>query len=421
MTRRRLSADAASVPQARPATHPRPQATNIVERLAFHPYVWPATALVLSVLALGSVVNAFVLSQDNGCAFIDGQGYCRLATGQVAAEPFNRRIAVPTVVSWLPGAWSVVDRFRLVSVLGSVGVVVAVYVGTRQLLRRHRAPGLQTAPVAAAALIAMSPHTFRMALGWPVLLDQVAAAVGVLWCLLATARSPVLRAGAPAVALTLLLIREAWALPLLLAAGVLMLVLHERRQALLTVGVVLVGVPFVLTRPFAPSDYNSLRAVLGSGWRAVSRPVDEIWFLLFGLSLVTALVVLLVVTRHVLREPLHAVVLAVAVGHLLQAPISGTDVGRIAFAALPFTLMLATVAAAHLTRVGGATGFAVLSAGTLVLWHPFFLVLPARERAYSSFYYPRSLGDDLAALSALALCVSCVWLLARRAVRPPVL
>ena len=56
----------------------------------------------LGIIALADAAWALIAvrlnSAPEGCLFGDGKSYCRLAVGQIAAAPFNRRILAPWLV-----------------------------------------------------------------------------------------------------------------------------------------------------------------------------------------------------------------------------------------------------------------------------------------------------------------------------------
>src|SRR5438067_13015201 len=112
-------------------------------------------------LAVASVTAAAIRAHSNGCIFDDGAAYCRMASGKLAQLPWARRVAVPALVSWLPGGWSMAVRFQLVALVASAGATVATALLTLRLVRERATPRVAyPAAVAAGALVALSPHLF---------------------------------------------------------------------------------------------------------------------------------------------------------------------------------------------------------------------------------------------------------------------
>src|SRR5215210_7332006 len=173
---------------------------------------WLLFAAAIASLAMAGVVVAAAQTHSNGCIFADGHAYCRMASGKLAPLAWSRRVAVPTLVSWLPDDWSVVVRFRLVALVASAGAAVATGLLTVRLVQGRASRGVTyPAAIVAAGLVCVSPHFVRLALNTPVLVDQAAVLLGLAWCLLVTARSPRLRWMSPLLALVLIPTREAWA------------------------------------------------------------------------------------------------------------------------------------------------------------------------------------------------------------------
>jgi hypothetical protein len=370
---------------------------------------WPLFALILGALAAASIIVAAVHARANGCIFDDGAAYCRMAAGGLAPEPWSHRVTVPALVSALPSGWLVGVRFKVVAVVAAAGATVATFALAWQLLRvRAPARTLYAAALASAAIVALSPHLFRLALTTPVLVDQAAIFTGLVWCLLVTANARWLRWLSLLVVLVVVPTREAWVLPLLLAAGVLWWK-GERGLAAATAVATLAAGVFTFTRPSAPGRYSAVIQILHDGRVTLLHPDHAAWAVLFGIGLAPAIAVLLFARWQRLRDPV-GIVLATACGHLVQAPLAGTDVSRYAAAALPFAIVLAVVVVAESGTSRAFWGLAVFTAATLVLWQPFRIVAPG-VRSYAAMYYPGS-ASALIALGGLILIVGVLaWVL----------
>jgi hypothetical protein len=335
-----------------------------------------------------------------------------MAMGRLATLPFSRRVLVPAVVSWLPGGWSVVVRFQLVALVAASGATVASGLLTLRLLRdRASARVAYPAALAAAALVALSPHIFRLGLTEPVLVDQPAIFLGLIWCLLVTARTRALRAVSPLLVLLLVPTREAWVLPLLLATGV-MVWMRRPFLATATLGATLAAAVFTFTRPSwsvgAWSHYSSVVQVLHDGRVALTHPDHTLWAVFFGVGFAAALALLLL-SRQRLRDPL-GIVFVIAVGHLLEAPLAGTDVSRYAAAALPFAIVLAIVATVEVGTSRAFWSLVALTAATVLVWQP-FRVAGAGVRAYFSMYYPGGASAMIALGGVVLIATTVIWVL----------
>lgn len=374
---------------------------------------WLLVAGAIALLAIASVTVASVRAHANGCIFDDGAAYCRMALGRLATLPFSHRVLVPAVVSWLPAGWSVAVRFQLVALVAASGTTVASGLLTLRLLRDRTAPRVAyPAALAAAALVALSPHIFRMALTEPVLVDQAAIFLGLVWCLLVTARTRALRAVSPLLVLLVVPTREAWLLPLLLATG-MMVWMRRRLLATATLIATLAAAVFTFTRPswsVGPwSRYSTVVQVLHDGRVAVTHPDNALWAVYFGVGFAAALALLLLVRWQRLRGPL-GIVFVIAVGHLVQAPLAGTDVSRYAAAALPFAIVLAIIATVEVGTSPAFWSFVALAAATVVLWQP-FRVAGLGVSAYYSMYYPGRASAMIALGGLILIATSLSWVL----------
>jgi hypothetical protein len=373
---------------------------------------WLLFAAGITLLAVASVTVASLHAHTNGCIFDDGAAYCRMAAGKLATLPFSRRVLVPTVVSWLPGA-SLVVRFQLVALVCASGTTIATGLLALRLLRNRAATRVAyPAALAAAGFAALSPHLFRLALTEPVLVDQAAIFLGLLWCLLVTSSEGPPRALSPLLALLLVPTREAWLLPLLLATGVMVWMRH-RVLAAATLVASLAGAVFTVTRPtwsVGPwSHYSTVVQVLHDGRVVLTHPDHALWAAFFGVGFAAVLALLLLTRWHALRGPL-GIVFVVAVGHLLQAPLAGTDVSRYAAAAMPFAVVLAIVATVEVGTSRAFWSLVALTAATMLLWQP-FRVAALGVHAYFSMYYPGPASAVIALSGLLLIATALIWVL----------
>jgi hypothetical protein len=370
-------------------------------------------AAAITMLAATSLVVASIHARPNTCIFDDGAAYCRMALDKLAPLPFARRVSVPAVVSWLPAAWSLVFRFKLVALVASAGATFGTGLLTLRLVRDRAAPRVAYgAAFTSAAIVAVSPHLFRLALTTPVLADQAAIFLGLVWCLLVTARSPALRALSPLAAVVLIPTREAWLLPLVLASGI-MWWSRERKLAVATVLATVAGAVFTYTRPTLTvgpwAHFSTVTQVLHDGRMTLTHPDHALWAIFFGAGFVWFLALALLPRWRQLEMPVW-IVLAVACGHLIQAPLGGTDVSRYAAAALPFAVVLGVVAIVELRIDRAFYALVALAVATMVLWQPFRV--PVRGvPAYFSMYYPGSASAPIAAVGIVVMGVTLVWLL----------
>jgi hypothetical protein len=259
--------------------------------------------------------------------------------------------------------------------------------------------------LSAAALVALSPHLFRLALTTPVLVDEAALFLGLVWCLLATASVPSLRWLSPLVVLLVIPTREAWVLPLLLATAVLWS-LGERRLATATVISTLAASAFTFTQPTSSvgpwAHFSTMLKVLHDGRESLTHPDQAIWVVFFGVGFTAFLALLVLVRRQRLRGP-TGVVVAVACGQLVQSPLSGVD-SRYAAAALPFMVALAIVATVEMATSRAFLALIGLTGATILLWQP-FTVPRLGVSAYFSMYWPGTASAPIA-LGGLVLIVT---------------
>ncbi len=395
-------------PPIGPVSVSRPQLPGQVDRAGAGRSAFAVGAVaVATALAVAAVVHLAIVTERNGCIFTDGDNYCRMVRGGDGDAPFSRRPVIPAIVSVLPHSWSVVTRFEVIAVLSAVIVVVGTFALTYRLIPAD--PALRTrrlvAALAVADLVAVSPHTFRLAFSVPVLVDLPASALGLCWVLLLLARRRAATIAAVLCTVPLILTREAWALPL--AAVVVRLAFLRRwwtagSIAVLVAVSALVGTLLPHARPYP------LSGELRLGWTFLKmHPGSPIWRLGLGVGLLPAILVLLLLRRYwpILTAPAMSIVVLIGVCHLAQAPIGGSDVPRIASAALPFLLAASAAAAVRIGSVGAAAGLGV---ATAILWQPWRVIAPGTG-AYDAFYYP---SKDEAVQDAIGLSIAVVLVLA---------
>jgi hypothetical protein len=113
-----------------------------------------------------------------------------------------------------------------------------------------------------------------------------------------------------------------------------------------------------------------------------------VWALLFAMGLVPALGLLVVGRRH-RAKPAALIALTLAAVHLMQASAGGADLSRLAFAAMPFVVVVVVARVALTDEVPVVLALVTLVGGTLVLWQPLATVVPGNA-GYRDFYYPPS-------------------------------
>jgi hypothetical protein len=345
---------------------------------------------VIGVLALASIIVVALRAPSNGCLFDDGVAYCQMGLGKLTTLPWSRRVAVPALVTVLPHSWSVVFRFQLVALVSSLGATIGTCLLTLRLVRDRTTPRIAySAAFSAAGFVALAPHLFRMALLAPVLVDQAAICLGVLWCLLVTALSKPLNWLSVSIALLLIPTREASIVPLLAAAAVLWW-MRQRPLAAATVVATVIGTVFTFTRPTSTvgkfGHFSSAIQILHDGRMTLVHPDHALWSVFFGAGFVAFFALLVFACRHRLRSPV-GVVLAIACVHVVQAPLGGTDVPRYAAQAVPFAAVLAVVAAIEIGTPRAFGALSVLTLATLLFWQPFRV--PSRGAApYMAMYEP---------------------------------
>lgn len=374
---------------------------------------WLLLAVIVAAVAAASIVVTALRAPSNGCLFDDGVAYCHMGLGKLTTLPWSRRVAVPALVTFLPHSWSVVLRYQLVALVSSFGATMGTFVLTLRLVRDRAAPKVAySAAATAAGLVALAPHLFRMALVAPVLVDQAAIFLAVVWCLLVIAKSRPVNWLSPPIALLLIPTREASIVPLLLAAGVLWW-MRDREIAVATAVAVALGTVFTFTRPASTvgpfGHFSSTIQVLHDGRVTLMHPDLALWSVFFGAGFVSLLALLLFARWRGLRGPV-GIVLAIAIAHLLQAPLGGTDVPRYAAQAVPFAAALAMVTAIELRTPRAFWALGALTVATLLLWQPFRVPGPG-AKAYLAMYKPAG-GATLIALGGVVLvAATLVWVL----------
>jgi hypothetical protein len=377
-------------------------------------------AAVVTVVAVASMILTSLRAPSNGCLFDDGVAYCRMGVGKLATLPWSRRVAVPALVTVLPHTWSVVFRYQLVALASSLGAAFGTFGLTLRLVRDRTTPRVAySAGIAAASLVALAPHLFRMGLLAPVLVDQAAIFLGVVWCLLVTAKSRSLNWLSVPFALIMIPTREASILPLLLASGVLWW-MRQRALAAATAVATVLGTVFTFTRPTSTvgpfGHFSSAVQVLHDGRVTLTHPDRALWSVFFGAGFLTFLALLLFARRRQLQGPV-GIVLAVACVHLVQAPLGGTDVPRYAAQAVPFAAVLAMVAAIEVGTPRAFWTLTALTAATLLLWQPFRVPGPGAG-PYLAMYKPGGDAVVIALGGVLLIAATLIWVLRDMEVAP---
>jgi hypothetical protein len=253
----------------------------------------------------------------------------------------------------------------------------------------------------------------------PVLVDQAAIFLGVVWCLLVTAKSRSLNWLSVAVALILIPTREASILPLLLASGVLWW-MRQRALAATTAVATVLGTVFTFTRPTSTvgpfGHFSSAVQVLHDGRVTLMHPDRALWSVFFGAGFVTFLALLLFARRRQLRGPV-GILLAIACVHLVQAPLGGTDVPRYAAQAVPFAVVLAMVAAIEVGTPRAFWALTALTVATVLLWQPFRVPGPGAG-PYLAVYKPGGDAVVIGVAGVLLIAATLIWVLRDMEVAP---
>jgi hypothetical protein len=353
---------------------------------------------VVFVAALAASLVVFVPSRvviKPACAFGDGAGYCAMAQGGKAGEPWNRRPVVPMVVRALPG--TLAQRFRFVAV---ASVFLATAVSAFLADRIARALGLRDGPsrLAVAAIVVAGgliiPHGLRLAMSVPVLVDIGGLAAGLTWMALFTSRrKPLIIAAVPAAVLAVCT-REVWVLAIVLALLLALVLKRNRTVAVVTIIAVIVAVALTRMIPYVPGSYSEGRIIsetFDARFGDAARIGLTAWYLVFAVGLLP-MVIALRPPFGWLRDDLSeradmtaAVVLLSALVILASAPVVGTDFPRYTY---PGGVLLLTFAAPWLTVHRSLWGASVvLAIATVVLWTP-ARGLITTEADYVRFYFP---------------------------------
>lgn len=144
-----------------------------------------ARAAIIGALLLtaAGVVYQFATAQRisivDGCGF-DGSQYCQMAAGQLATEPFSRRILLPGIVRGL--GLSGADGFAIVNALFLLaGLAAFVYLSVIGLGLR-RAPLAGPAAALAALVFLSNRNTIHLYLSYPALTDFLALLFLLVGC-----------------------------------------------------------------------------------------------------------------------------------------------------------------------------------------------------------------------------------------------
>lgn len=367
-----------------------------------------------------TVVGEHLAQLNHGCAAIDGESYCAMAEGHLAASPYNRRVLVPQMVRLLSFG-SVTLRFRIVAMLSIVALVIATFCLARLLAGRlgaQRAAAID-AGIIAASIVVLNPWAIRQAWFLPVRTDPTAAALGVgAIALLFTHRRRPEQIGAVAAALCVLA-REAWALPLALTAVVLILDSRKRAGALV-LGALAVAAVIIVLQPTSGPQASPIRDAGYQLKTHLGSPTDAlelIWNLVFPLGLLILFVLSTARWLWTRRDALTTAVMLSAAALIALATIGGFDVARLSAAAVPLLAVLTGAVIAGRTDLY-AEGVVVVT-GSILLWQP-WRVFHGNWTAYHRFMIPQAESGatvhDLWIGTLLVAVPVCAWvfLLMRR-------
>ena len=120
------------------------------------------------IIGLGTIIVSFlntnILEVGEKCGF-DGRIYCLMARGEVVFEPYNRRSALPYLVSLLDFQETYYAFYLLNAIFLIVSILFVILI-SKELTSKHSYLIL--------AIFLMNPHTFRMLFSAPVLVDFLA-------------------------------------------------------------------------------------------------------------------------------------------------------------------------------------------------------------------------------------------------------
>jgi hypothetical protein len=374
----------------------------------------------LGIIALADAAWALIAvrlnSAPEGCLFGDGKSYCRIAVGQIAAAPFNRRILAPWLVRLIYFG-SLASRFAILDLAGLASAAVATVLLGRLFARSIGVSDRVALAVgmAAAATATISPYAVRDIRYAPTLVDDPALGLGLfalLAILTAKRRSDV--AVAAALSLAAMLTRESWGLPLSAAAIISARPwAREGRRMGPPVAVILVvaaGGALQGTLPYSGSTVSPLRVALQrvsyyGSIHGVSDLIYQVTMATGGLLALVGCLLLVPSVRHKLLSPIGMSLTGAALILTGEGLLGGTDIGRITYAGLPVIAILGIAGVAACDREVVVVRFGVVTfIATLVFFHP-WMTLSGSGTSYGLHLYFNG-GAQTAQVIAFALLVA---------------
>jgi len=351
-----------------------------------------ATALFAAAAATWTGIEGRTITVRGGCAF-DGQSYCAMASGGRGIAPFNHRVLVPTLAARVP-IGTLATRFRLLDLAALAVVVALTSVLTARIARGRGASPTRTrsAAVLAAAMASLVPVGLHLTTVLPVQTDAVALAFGLAALLALSHDRPAVGGWAPVLAGLAVLSREAWLLPLVATAAVV--VRRRPRRCLAFIGVTIACGAFGLTRPAAAGGVSVItqaRSIVALYARYPSGFSIALWLALLPCGFAVVLVPRLRGLRRT-TPPVNLLVrvcLVAAAAHVAQSLVGGSDISRIAWPAAP---LVWAVVVGCITAEGSADlDLAAVVAGSIVVWRPLY-VFNGAPLQYLRFYLPEYYG-----------------------------
>ncbi len=350
---------------------------------------WPA-ALVLLV-AVGSaafqLLTAVRIDLRAGCGG-DGGQYCLMAAGQLAVEPFSRRILLPDLVRGLgllgADGFAVVNAVVLAATL--VTFVVLCVAGVRAQSGRG---SLRSLVIALAALVFLgNRNTLHLYLTYPVLTDFLALLELFIGCLALIATRGdtrwiwVVASAAFAGAIT----REN--VPVILTLSALLVCAIDRRPWRTVVPIAVasaVGLWIAFSQPTASVEHESVIGVV-SRWIGLNFGDPDMFFrfvvmILLGLGPLG--IAAAAWWRRIRRDDASRVFAVTAIVFIAVSLLSGGDTDRIL---MPAGLLLAAcvLRLVEPQAVGLVPTLLIVAAGWV--WQLPFVVIAADATAWFSFW-----------------------------------
>jgi hypothetical protein len=382
------------------------------------------------------------VSWNHGCGD-DGLEYCSMVLGIPVIDPYSRRLLAPWLVRLLTTDLDQLPAaFFLMNLVGLVVVALGAGLLTHRLavLLRARQARARWAGLLAASLLILSPMGFAFVSYYPVLVDDVAAALAIAWLLCFFSRrwfwlSLPLAAAA-------VLTREPW-LSVIAAIAVSRLPLQRDRLTFWRTGATLLAVAMATGLGLAVSGMNgrpnleigqpfARYGVASNLLHYVVFPQHYLWMGFFVCGLLPLLLLHWRAYRRLIQANREAALLVypILAGLLVQALqelVAGYDVHRFLFGVLPMVVALVLGLAARKPRLDGE--LILLLIASLILWRPFQVVAGTHDaylRYYSPVYVSNAMqlvrfADDLLRVSPLLLAWIAFLLMQRcpGLVRPP--